>query len=53
MVGGLIVGVTENLAGSYIDWVGSDLKILVPLVLIIGVLFVATGLFGRPTVGRV
>jgi len=54
VLGGLVVGVSENLAGSYIGWVGSDLKVLVPFVLIIAVLFVKpTGLFGRPTVGRV
>jgi branched-chain amino acid transport system permease protein len=54
VLGGLIVGVSENLAGSYIDWVGSDLKILVPFALILAVLFVKpTGLFGRPTAGRV
>ncbi len=54
VLGGLIVGVSENLAGTYIDFVGSDLKILVPFVLIIGVLLVKpNGLFGRTAVGRV
>ena len=53
VVGGLIVGVSENLAGSYIDWIGSDLKILVPFALIIAVLFVRpSGLFGHRSVGR-
>ena len=53
VVGGLIVGVSENLAGSYIDWIGSDLKILVPFALIIAVLFVRpSGLFGHRAVGR-
>ena len=31
VVGGWIIGVTENLAGTYVDFIGSDLKILVPL----------------------
>ncbi len=54
VVGGLIVGVSENLAGTYIGWIGSDLKILVPFALIIGVLFIRPGgLFGRHVVGRV
>lgn len=54
VLGGLIVGVSENLAGTYIDWVGSDLKVLVPFALIIGVLlFRPQGLFGRRVVGRV
>lgn len=53
VVGGLVVGVTDNLAGTYIDVVGSDLKILVPLVIIIGVLmFRPAGLFGTREVAR-
>jgi branched-chain amino acid transport system permease protein len=54
VVGGLIVGVAENLAGTYIGFIGSDLKIAVPLVIIFGVLMVKpTGLFGRQVVARV
>lgn len=54
VVGGLLVGVTENLAGTYIGWIGSDLKILVPFFLIIAVLAVRpAGLFGRQIAGRV
>jgi branched-chain amino acid transport system permease protein len=53
VVGGLIVGVSENLAGTYIDFIGSDLKILVPFVIIVGVLMVKpTGLFGKREVAR-
>jgi branched-chain amino acid transport system permease protein len=54
VVGGLIVGVAENLAGTYIGFIGSDLKIAVPLIIIFGVLMVKpTGLFGRQIVARV
>lgn len=53
VVGGLVVGVSENLAGTYIDFIGSDLKVLVPFVIIVGVLMVKpTGLFGRREVVR-
>jgi len=52
VVGGLIVGVLENLMGAYV--VGTELKLTVALVLIIGVLLVKpTGLFGRVFVTRV
>ena len=40
VVGGWIIGVAENLAGTYVDFIGSDLKILVPLVIIFVVLLV-------------
>jgi branched-chain amino acid transport system permease protein len=54
VVGGVVVGVAENLAGTYIDAVGSDLKIAVPLLIIFGVLMVKpAGLFGKHVVARV
>ena len=54
VVGGLIVGVTVNLAGAYLPFVGGDLELAVALAIIIGVLLVKpNGLFGRPTVRRV
>lgn len=54
VVGGLSIGVIENLAGSYIGFVGTDLKILVPLVLIVAVLLLRPqGLFGSRQVLRV
>ena len=53
VVGGLIVGVAETLAGSYVDFIGSDLKIGVPLAIILGVLLLRPqGLFGRAAVER-
>ena len=53
VVGGLVVGVSENLAGTYVDFIGSDLKVLVPFVIIVAVLMVKpTGLFGRREVTR-
>jgi branched-chain amino acid transport system permease protein len=53
VLGGWIVGIAENLAGTYVDFIGSDLKILVPLAVILGVLLVRpTGLFGSAEVAR-
>ena len=52
IVGGFLVGVLENLLGTYV--VGNDLKLTVALVLIVGVLVVRpAGLMGRRTVQRV
>jgi branched-chain amino acid transport system permease protein len=54
VVGGLIVGVTVNLAGAYIPFVGGDLQLAVALAIIIAVLIVKpNGLFGRPSVRNV
>ncbi len=54
VIGGLIVGVVENLVGTYVSFIGTELKFTVALVLIIGVLLVKpTGLFGRAHVRRV
>ncbi|CAM5675037.1 putative High-affinity branched-chain amino acid transport system permease protein LivH [Streptomyces afghaniensis 772] [Streptomyces afghaniensis] len=53
VVGGLCVGVAETLAGAYVDVVGADLKVGVPLVIILAVLLVRPqGLFGRAAVER-
>jgi branched-chain amino acid transport system permease protein len=53
LVGGWIVGIAEALAGTYVDFIGSDLKILVPLtVILVVLLFRPTGLFGSPEVAR-
>jgi branched-chain amino acid transport system permease protein len=50
--GGFIVGVLENLIGAYV--IGTELKLTVALVLIVGVLLVKpTGLFGKVFVTRV
>jgi branched-chain amino acid transport system permease protein len=52
VVGGLIVGVTVNLAGAYV--VGGDLQLAVAFLIIVAVLVVKpNGLFGRPSVRRV
>jgi branched-chain amino acid transport system permease protein len=51
-LGGFFVGVLENLAGAYV--VGTELKLTVALVIIVGVLvFKPSGLFGRVLVARV
>jgi branched-chain amino acid transport system permease protein len=53
VVGGWIIGLSENLAGTYVDFIGADLKILVPLGIIFVVLLVKpSGLFGSPEVAR-
>jgi branched-chain amino acid transport system permease protein len=52
VIGGFLVGVLENLLGTYV--IGNDLKLTVALVLIIGVLTVRpSGLLGRVIVNRV
>jgi branched-chain amino acid transport system permease protein len=54
VIGGLIVGVTVNIAGAYLPFVGGDLQLAVALAIIIGVLVLKpNGLLGRPTVRRV
>ena len=53
-IAGFLVGVIENLAGTYVPFIGTELKLTVALGLIIGVLLVRpSGLFGRPHVHRV
>jgi branched-chain amino acid transport system permease protein len=52
VVGGFIVGVAENVLGAYV--IGTDLKLSVALVLIVGVLTLKpAGLFGKTIVKRV
>ena len=49
VVGSLLLGVLINLIGTYVDWIGTDLRLPVALAVILGVLLVKpTGLFGRP-----
>lgn len=54
MLGGLLLGVTEALVASYVGFVGSELKIIVPLVLM-GIILLTrpSGLFGSREVARV
>jgi len=54
VVGGLIVGVTVNLAGAYLPGVGGDLQLAVAFAIIIGALVLKpNGLFGRSATRRV
>ncbi|MDE2061382.1 MAG: branched-chain amino acid ABC transporter permease [Bradyrhizobium sp.] len=54
VIGGFLVGIIENLAGTYIPGVGNELKLPIALALIITVLVIKpAGLFGRPVVKRV
>ncbi len=54
VLGGFIVGVVENLAGTYIPVIGGELKLPIALFLIVAVLvFKPAGLFGRRVVQRV
>jgi len=54
VVGGFSVGVIENLAGTFIPYVGRELKLTIALALIVAVLTVRpSGLFGRVVVTRV
>jgi branched-chain amino acid transport system permease protein len=52
VLGGFIVGVLENLLGTFV--VGTELKLAVAVVLIVGVLIVRpSGLLGKKIVTRV
>lgn len=52
--GGFAVGVIENLAGTFIPYIGREMKLSIALALIVAVLMVRpTGLFGRKIVSRV
>ncbi len=54
VAGGFIVGVVENLVGTYVAFIGTELKLTVALAMIIIVLLVKpSGLFGRAVVQRV
>jgi branched-chain amino acid transport system permease protein len=54
VVGGLILGLTIDLLGRYVGWIGSTLKLPVALALILGLLlFKPAGLFGKLAVRRV
>jgi branched-chain amino acid transport system permease protein len=54
VVGGFAVGVVENLVGTFVPYVGRELKLTIALVLIIAVLTLRpSGLFGKPVVHRV
>ena len=52
VIGGWIIGIAENLASTYVDFIGADLKILVPLVIMLVLLVRPSGLFGRGEVTR-
>jgi branched-chain amino acid transport system permease protein len=54
VVGGLSLGVTLNLLGNYVDFVGTELKLPVALAIVLVVLFMRpAGLFSRTAVRRV
>lgn len=54
VVAAWIIGVLENLAAVYVPFIGFDLKVAVPFVLIVVVLVIRPqGLFGRKSVVRV
>jgi branched-chain amino acid transport system permease protein len=53
VVGGLAIGVLLNLVGTYVHWVGGELRLAVALAVILSVLLVRpAGLFGRVMVQR-
>jgi branched-chain amino acid transport system permease protein len=54
VVGGFMVGIVENLVGTYVSFIGTELKLTVALAMIIVVLLVKpSGLFGRTQARRV
>jgi branched-chain amino acid transport system permease protein len=54
VLGGLLIGVMLNLIGTYVGFIGNELRLAVGLAVIVGVLVVRpAGLFGRRQVRRV
>jgi branched-chain amino acid transport system permease protein len=54
VVGGLVLGVGLNLVGTYVHWVGGELRLATALAVILCVLLARpAGLFGRAAVTRV
>jgi branched-chain amino acid transport system permease protein len=54
VLGGFLVGIFENLIGTYVPGVGSELKLPIALALIVSILIIRpSGLFGRSVVRRV
>jgi branched-chain amino acid transport system permease protein len=54
VVGGLILGVALNLMGTYVDFIGTDLRLPVAFAIIVGVLVVRpSGMFGHRRLTRV
>ena len=54
VVGGLLLGVTLNLVGTYVSFIGSQLQLAVGLAIILGVLLLRpAGLFGHEAARRV
>ena len=53
VVGGLVLGVLLNLVGTYVHWIGGELRLAVALAVILGVLLLRpAGLFGRAAGSR-
>jgi branched-chain amino acid transport system permease protein len=54
VVGGLVVGISQNLGATYVPGIGEDLDLVVPFAIIVLVLLVRpAGLFGRAAAVRV
>lgn len=54
VVGGLVLGVVINLLGTYVEFIGNELRLAAALAIIVIVLMVKpSGLFGRTVVHRV
>jgi branched-chain amino acid transport system permease protein len=54
IVGGIVVGLAESMSATYVPFVGSDMKLVVAIVVVNLVLLVRpSGLLGSPVVHRV
>lgn len=54
LIGGIFIGIVENLAGTYLPFVGPSLKLSVALlIIVICLLFRPDGIFGRAEIKRV
>jgi branched-chain amino acid transport system permease protein len=53
VAGGMLLGVLLNLVGTYVHWIGGELRLATALAVILGVLLVRpSGLFGRAALRR-
>jgi branched-chain amino acid transport system permease protein len=53
LLAGLAIGVSENILGSFVSWIGADFKLLVALAVVVLVLMLRPqGLFGMKEVSR-
>ena len=54
IIGGIIIGLTENMSGQYLDFLGRGMKELAPYIMVLVVLIIRPyGLFGLKRIERI